>query len=48
MNKEDRKDHVLTFPAFLAEFIMLTAQGFVMLLGKNEVSFLTIRSSSAA
>jgi hypothetical protein len=29
MNKEDRKDHVLTFPAFLAEFIqdiMLTVQ----------------------
>jgi hypothetical protein len=39
MNKEDRKDHVLTFPAFLAEFIqdlMLTAQGFVMLPGKND------------
>jgi hypothetical protein len=39
MNKEDRKDHVLTFPAWLAEFIpdlMLTAQGFVMLPGKND------------
>jgi hypothetical protein len=39
MNKEDRKDHVLTFPAFLAEFIpdcMLTAQGFVMIAGKND------------
>jgi hypothetical protein len=39
MNKEDRKDHVLTFPAFLAEFIrdmMLTAQGLVMLPGKND------------
>jgi hypothetical protein len=39
MNKEDRKDHVLTFPAFLAEFIqdvMLTAQGFIMLPGKND------------
>jgi hypothetical protein len=39
MNKEDRKDHVLTFPAFLAEFIqdlMLTAQGFIMLQGKKD------------
>jgi hypothetical protein len=40
INKEDRKDHVLTFLAFfLAEFIqdlMLTAQGFVMLPGKND------------
>jgi hypothetical protein len=39
MNKEDRKDHVLTFPAFLAEFLpdlMLTAQGLVMILGKND------------
>jgi hypothetical protein len=30
MSKEDQKDHVLTFPAFLAKFIqdlMLTAQG---------------------
>jgi hypothetical protein len=39
MNKEDCKDHVLTFPAFLAEFIqdlMLTAQGFVMLPQKND------------
>jgi hypothetical protein len=39
MNKEDYKDHVLTFLAFLDEFIqdlMLTAQGFIMLLGKND------------
>jgi hypothetical protein len=39
MNKEDCKDHVLTFQAFLAEFIqdlMLTTQGFVMLPGKND------------
>jgi hypothetical protein len=38
MNKEDQKNHVLTFPAFLGEFIqdlMLTAQGFVMLPEKN-------------
>jgi hypothetical protein len=49
MNKEDCKDHVLTFPAFLAEFIqdlMLTARGFVMLPGKMIVSCLTLRSSS--
>jgi hypothetical protein len=39
MNKDNCKDHVLTFPPFLAEFIqdlMLTAQGFVMLPGKND------------
>ena len=39
MNKEDRKDHVLTFPAWLTEFIpdlMLTATGFVMKQGKND------------
>jgi hypothetical protein len=39
MNKEDRKDHVLTFPAWLAELIhdlMLTATGFVMIPGKND------------
>jgi hypothetical protein len=39
MNKEDRKDHVLTFPAWIAEFVpdlMLTAQGFVMIPGKND------------
>jgi hypothetical protein len=39
MNKDDCKDHVLTFLAFLAEFIqdlMLMAQGFVMLPGKND------------
>jgi hypothetical protein len=39
MNKEDRKDHVLTFPAWLAQFIpglMNTPQGFVMIPGKND------------
>ena len=39
MNKEDRKDHVLTFPAWLAMFIphlMLTPNGFVIILGKND------------
>jgi hypothetical protein len=39
MNKEDRKDHVLTFPAWLAPFIphlMLTPNGFVMRPGKND------------
>jgi hypothetical protein len=39
MNKEDRKDQVLTFPEWVAHFIqhlMLTAQGYVMLPGKND------------
>ena len=39
MNKEDRKDQVLTFPAWLAPFtphLMLTPQGFVMIPGKND------------
>jgi hypothetical protein len=39
MNKEDQKDQVLTFPAWLAPFtphLMLTPQGFVMIPGKND------------
>ena len=39
MNKEDRKEHVLTFPAWLANFIphlMLTPNGFVIKPGKND------------
>jgi hypothetical protein len=39
MNKEDRKDQVLTFPEWVAMFIqhlMTTAQGYVMLPGKND------------
>jgi hypothetical protein len=39
MNKEDRKDHVLTFPAWLARFIphlMLSPNGFVTKEGKND------------
>lgn len=39
MNKEDRKEHVLTFPAWLALFIphlMLTPNGFVIKPGKND------------
>ena len=39
MNKEDRKDHVLTFPAWLAPFIphlMLSPNGFVIKRGKND------------
>jgi hypothetical protein len=39
MNKEDRKDHVLTFPAWLAPFIqhlMLTPNGFVIKPRKND------------
>jgi hypothetical protein len=39
MNKEDKKDHVLTFPAWLARFIqhlMTTPQGYVMVPGKND------------
>jgi hypothetical protein len=39
MNKEDRKDHVLTFPAWLAPFIphlMLNPNGLVVKLGKND------------
>ena len=39
MNKEDRKEHVLTFPAWLAPFIphlMLTPNGFVIKHGKND------------
>jgi hypothetical protein len=39
MNKEDRKDHVLTFPAWLAPFVphlMLTPNGFVMKPRKND------------
>jgi hypothetical protein len=39
MNKEDRKDHVLTFPAWLARFVphlMTTPQGYVMTPGKND------------
>ena len=51
MNKDDQKDHVLTFPAFLAEFIqdlMLTAQGFItMLQGKTIISSLILHSFSA-
>jgi hypothetical protein len=39
MNKEDRKEHVLTFPAWLAPFIphlMLTPNGFIIKPGKND------------
>jgi len=39
MNKEDRKDQVLTFPAWLARFIqhlMTTPQGLVVIPGKND------------
>jgi hypothetical protein len=39
MNKEDRKDHVLTFPAWVAPFIphlMITPNGFVVKPGKND------------
>jgi hypothetical protein len=39
MNKEDRKDHILTFPAWLVPFIphlMLTPNGFVMRPSKND------------
>jgi hypothetical protein len=39
MNKEDRKDHVLTFPAWLAPFIlhlMLSPNGFIIKPGKND------------
>lgn len=39
MNREDRKDHVLTFPAWLAKWIpdlMTIAQGFIMKFGKND------------
>jgi hypothetical protein len=41
MNKEERKDHVLTFPAFLDEFIydlMLTAQEFGHAPGEERLS----------
>jgi hypothetical protein len=51
MNKEYCKDHVLTFPAFLAEFVldlMLTAQGFVMIPGKTTVLYLMHPLSSAS
>jgi hypothetical protein len=39
MNKEDCKDHVLTFPAWLAQFIphlMLSPNGFITKEGKND------------
>jgi hypothetical protein len=39
MNKEDQKDQLLTFPAWLAPFtphLMLAPQGFVMIPGKND------------
>jgi hypothetical protein len=38
MNKEDQKEHVLTFPSWLAMFIphlKLTPNGFIIKLGKN-------------